>query len=80
LGPGPCQPIEVCTWLGNGAGARGAAHPEARVVPPDATALGLEHAWIDEQGGLRLRPDYWPARGGMDGFYAACLERRPDAA
>jgi 16S rRNA (cytosine967-C5)-methyltransferase len=57
-----------------------AAHPEARVVPPDATALGLEHAWIDEQGGLRLRPDYWPARGGMDGFYAACLERRPDAA
>jgi 16S rRNA (cytosine967-C5)-methyltransferase len=50
------------------------------VVPPDATALGIEPAWIDAQGGLRLRPDYWPARGGMDGFYAACLERRPDAA
>ena len=27
-------------------------------------------------GGLRLRPDYWPERGGMDGFYAAGLERR----
>ena len=24
-------------------------------------------------GGLRLRPDYWPERGGMDGFFMARL-------
>jgi 16S rRNA (cytosine967-C5)-methyltransferase len=48
---------------------------EARVAPPDAAALGLEPAWVDAAGGLRLRPDFWPERGGMDGFYAVCLER-----
>ncbi|NOD85743.1 RsmB/NOP family class I SAM-dependent RNA methyltransferase [Ruegeria sp. HKCCD6119] len=34
---------------------------------------GVETDWITEEGGLRLRPDYWPDRGGMDGFYIACL-------
>jgi len=53
-----------------------AATPEARVAPPDAGALGLDPRWINEDGGLRLRPDYWPERGGMDGFYAARLEKR----
>lgn len=52
-----------------------AATPEARVVAPDADALGIDPAWIDAAGGLRLRPDYWPERGGMDGFYAACLAK-----
>jgi 16S rRNA (cytosine967-C5)-methyltransferase len=31
--------------------------------------------WITEEGGLRLRPDYWADRGGMDGFYIACLRK-----
>jgi len=57
-----------------------AAAPGARVVAPDAAALGVEPGWIDGLGGLRLRPDYWPERGGMDGFYAACLEKPGDAA
>lgn len=42
----------------------------------DRTALGLpgvESRWITVEGGLRLRPDDWPERGGMDGFYIACL-------
>ena len=52
-----------------------AAHPQARVVPPDAAALGIDPAWIDPAGGLRLRPDFWAERGGMDGFYAALLTR-----
>ena len=43
-------------------------------MPPDAAALGIEPGWIDAAGGLRLRPDFWPERGGMDGFYAACLD------
>ncbi|WP_210093679.1 transcription antitermination factor NusB [Ruegeria sp. HKCCSP346] len=36
---------------------------------------GVETDWITEEGGLRLRPDYWPDRGGMDGFYIACLTK-----
>ncbi|MBE1294671.1 RsmB/NOP family class I SAM-dependent RNA methyltransferase [Phycobacter azelaicus] len=35
--------------------------------------LGIDLAWITEEGGLRLRPDYWAERGGMDGFYMALL-------
>jgi 16S rRNA (cytosine967-C5)-methyltransferase len=42
----------------------------------DALTLdGVEPDWITEEGGLRLRPDYWPDRGGMDGFYIACLNK-----
>ena len=35
----------------------------------------IEAAWRSEEGGLRLRPDYWAERGGMDGFYMACLRK-----
>jgi len=49
-------------------------HPGLSV---DRTALsdlaGVDSAWITDEGGLRLRPDYWPDLGGMDGFYIACL-------
>ena len=48
---------------------------EARRIMPDVAALGVDPAWIDGAGGLRLRPDYWPERGGMDGFYAALIEK-----
>lgn len=42
----------------------------------DAAALpGIDPAWITEEGGLRLRPDYWAEKGGMDGFYMACLRK-----
>jgi len=34
---------------------------------------GIDTAWITEEGGLRLRPDYWPESGGMDGFYMALM-------
>ncbi|MEO1704220.1 MAG: transcription antitermination factor NusB [Pseudomonadota bacterium] len=37
--------------------------------------LGVEEGWITEEGGLRLRPDYWSKQGGMDGFYMALLRR-----
>ena len=36
---------------------------------------GIDPAWHTEEGGLRLRPDYWAALGGMDGFYMACLRK-----
>lgn len=35
----------------------------------------VEAAWITTEGGLRLRPDYWSERGGMDGFYIAVLRK-----
>ncbi|MDP5086403.1 MAG: methyltransferase domain-containing protein [Yoonia sp.] len=44
----------------------------------DADALripGMDPAWITPEGGLRLRPDYWPELGGMDGFYVAVLRK-----
>lgn len=52
-----------------------------------ATALGLAHdplttadlpglpEAITPEGCLRTRPDFWPARGGMDGFFAARFRR-----
>lgn len=45
-------------------------------VDSDALALpGINPDWISTEGGLRLRPDYWPDQGGMDGFYIACLRK-----
>ena len=46
-----------------------AADREALDVP------GVNAGWITEEGGLRLRPDYWPERGGLDGFYMALLRK-----
>ena len=46
-------------------------HPGLRVVRPELA--GIDPAWITEAGGLRLRPDYWAERGGMDGFFMALV-------
>ena len=79
LAPGGRLVYCVCSLFPDEGEARIAgfrsACPEARVVPPDAVDLGLDPAWIDPAGGLRLRPDFWPERGGMDGFYAVCLAK-----
>ena len=55
---------------------------EALDMFPDMTAdrealdlPGVDPTWITSEGGLRLRPDYWADRGGMDGFYMACLRK-----
>ena len=42
----------------------------------DVTALGLDSSWKTSKGALRLRPDYWPDLGGMDGFYMALLHKQ----
>jgi 16S rRNA (cytosine967-C5)-methyltransferase len=39
-----------------------------------ADLSGLPEA-ITPQGCLRTRPDFWPTRGGMDGFFAMRLRR-----
>lgn len=47
------------------------ASDDFEVLPPSAP--GLDPDWISAEGGVRLRPDYWPETGGMDGFYMALL-------
>ncbi len=52
-----------------------ARHPGLTI---DADALrftGIDPDWITQEGGLRLRPDYWADIGGMDGFYMAVLRK-----
>ena len=34
---------------------------------------GVDAAWWTPSGGLRLRPDFWADRGGMDGFFMVRL-------
>ena len=41
----------------------------------DCEFAGSEPGWKTAQGGVRLRPDYWMDRGGMDGFYAVVLKK-----
>lgn len=50
-----------------------ARHSGLTVEP--VTLPGVEPGWITPEGGIRLRPDYWPERGGMDGFYMARLQK-----
>jgi 16S rRNA (cytosine967-C5)-methyltransferase len=84
LAPGGRLVFCTCSLLPAEGEARVAAFrarvPEAVAAAPDTGALGLEPEWVDAAGGLRLRPDFWPERGGMDGFYAACLARAPSGA
>jgi 16S rRNA (cytosine967-C5)-methyltransferase len=47
-----------------------------KALKADRAALrvpGINAEWGTQEGGLRLRPDYWADCGGMDGFYIACL-------
>lgn len=46
----------------------------------DVELVSLEQDWIEDawrapEGGLRLRPDFWSDKGGMDGFYMAVLRK-----
>ncbi len=50
-------------------------YPDMQVDREAVMVAGVEKDWITEEGGLRLRPDYWADRGGMDGFYIACLNK-----
>ena len=52
-----------------------ARHADLRTDPAALDQPGIDPAWITAEGGLRLRPDYWADRGGMDGFYIALLRR-----
>lgn len=49
-------------------------HPDLVATPAALPLPGVDPAWIGPQG-LRLRPDYWPEVGGMDGFFIAAFRR-----
>ncbi|WP_170391245.1 RsmB/NOP family class I SAM-dependent RNA methyltransferase [Ruegeria arenilitoris] len=54
------------------------ALPQHSDMQVDRAALqvpGVQPDWLTEEGGLRLRPDFWADLGGMDGFYIACLNK-----
>ena len=49
---------------------------EGLAADPAALEIdGIDPAWITAEGGLRLRPDFWPDLGGMDGFYMILLRK-----
>jgi 16S rRNA (cytosine967-C5)-methyltransferase len=48
-----------------------ARHPGLAVERQDLP--GVDPGWWTEARGLRLRPDYWATKGGMDGFFIARL-------
>ena len=50
-------------------------HSDLSVDRDAISRLGLAEEWMTEEGGLRLRPDYWSDLGGMDGFYMASLRK-----
>jgi 16S rRNA (cytosine967-C5)-methyltransferase len=50
-----------------------ARHPGLATEPQALALPGVDPAWIGPQG-LRLRPDFWADRGGLDGFFIACLK------
>ncbi len=48
-------------------------HPGLTTVLTDLPDVPAD--WRTEEGGIRLRPDYWADIGGMDGFYMAVLSK-----
>jgi protein-L-isoaspartate O-methyltransferase len=77
LKPGGRLMLVTCSLLPDEGEAQLAAalarHPGLSVLRP--TLPGLSPDWITPDGGLRLRPYYWADKGGMDGFFMACLRR-----
>lgn len=75
LKPGGRLVFATCSLLPEeGEGQLAAAlarHPGLVAEPLDLA--GVESLWRTEGGGLRLRPDLWADRGGMDGFFMARL-------
>ncbi|APO85575.1 RsmB/NOP family class I SAM-dependent RNA methyltransferase [Marivivens sp. JLT3646] len=50
-------------------------HPDLTIDRDALLIDGVDPEWITEEGGLRLRPDYWADKGGMDGFYLAVVRK-----
>lgn len=77
LKPGGRLVFATCSLLPDeGEGQLAAALARHPGLGTERVALpGVDETWWTEDGGLRLRPDYWAAQGGMDGFFIARLRR-----
>jgi 16S rRNA (cytosine967-C5)-methyltransferase len=77
LKPGGRLVFATCSLLPEEGEAQLAAvvdrHPGLRTEP--LALPGVDPAWWTETGGLRLRPDLWADKGGMDGFFMARLRQ-----
>ncbi len=77
LAPGGVLVYATCSLLpAEGEDQAAAAlhrHPELRSDP--LLPAGADPAWRTPEGHLRLRPDHWPERGGLDGFFIARFRR-----
>lgn len=80
LGPGGRLVFCTCSLLPEEGEAQLHAalkrHPDLTVAEIEPASLGGDPGWSAVGGGWRLRPDYWPERAGMDGFFMARLDRR----
>lgn len=52
-----------------------ARHSDMRVDTAAIMLDGVDPEWRSDEGGLRIRPDFWAERGGLDGFYIAALTK-----
>lgn len=50
-------------------------HDDLSVVVIEPQTIGADAEWASPEGGLRIRPDFWAERGGIDGFYMALLKK-----
>jgi 16S rRNA (cytosine967-C5)-methyltransferase len=50
-------------------------NPAFRTVAADPAAVGAAAEAVTPEGWLRILPSQWPEHGGLDGFFAARLER-----
>jgi 16S rRNA (cytosine967-C5)-methyltransferase len=77
LKPGGRLVVCTCSLLPEEGEAQVAAalarHPGLRLE--DVAVPGVPEDWRAVSGGLRLRPDHWAERGGVDGFFLARLRR-----
>ncbi|MDZ4088679.1 MAG: transcription antitermination factor NusB [Tabrizicola sp.] len=77
LKPGGRLVFSTCSLLPEEGDAQLAAalsrHPTLTTERPDLP--GIDPAWWTAEGALRLRPDFWADKGGMDGFFLARLRK-----
>lgn len=74
LTPGGTLVYAVCSLIPAEGERQVARAIEDADLEPGAVQA-LDPAWQAAPYGLRLRPDFWPDHGGMDGFYAGLLKK-----
>jgi 16S rRNA (cytosine967-C5)-methyltransferase len=83
LRPGGRLVFCTCSLLPDEGEAQAAAaldrHPALVADPAALERPGIDPGWRTGEAGLRLRPDLWVDRGGIDGFFIAAFQSRATA-